>query len=99
LVTEEQVWSALKQVYDPEIPVNIVDLGLIYGVAVDGDNVHVKMTMTARGCPMHTYMTRDAKQKIEAVEGVKQADVELVWDPPWSPERLTEAGKKSLGWG
>jgi len=99
MVTEEQVWSALKEVYDPEIPVNVVDLGLIYGVKVDGEKVHVQMTMTARGCPMHTFMTRDAKQKLEKLEGVREAEVELVWDPPWTPEKLTEAGRKALGWG
>ncbi len=99
MVTEEQVWAALKEVYDPEIPVNIVDLGLVYGVQVEGDKVHVQMTMTARGCPMHSYMTRDAKQKVEKLEGVTEADVKLVWEPQWTPERLTEAGRKALGWG
>ena len=99
MVTEDQVWSALKEVNDPEIPVNIVDLGLIYGVTVDGDKVHVKMTMTAPGCPMHSFMTRDAKQRVEKLEGVKEAEVELVWEPRWTPERLTEDGRKALGWG
>ncbi|MDP3046731.1 MAG: metal-sulfur cluster assembly factor [Chloroflexota bacterium] len=99
MVTEDQVWSALKEVNDPEIPVNIVDLGLIYGVTVDGDKVHVKMTMTAPGCPMHSVMTRDAKQRVEKIEGVKEAEVELVWEPRWTPERLTEGGRKALGWG
>ena len=99
MVTEEQVWSALQEVFDPEIPVNIVDLGLVYGVAVDDDNVHVKMTMTAPGCPMHSFITRDAKQKIEKVPDVKDVVVELVWEPRWTPERLTEAGRKALGWG
>lgn len=98
MVTEEQVWSALKEVYDPEIPVNIVDLGLVYGVQVEADKVHVQMTMTARGCPMHSYMTREAAQKIEKLAGAGTADVKLVWDPPWTPERLTEAGRKVLGW-
>jgi metal-sulfur cluster biosynthetic enzyme len=98
MATEEQVWSALREVYDPEIPVNIVDLGLVYGVKLEGDKVDVQMTMTARGCPMHRFMTTEAKGRIEALEGVKEAAVELVWDPPWSPDRLTEAGKKALGW-
>jgi metal-sulfur cluster biosynthetic enzyme len=98
MVSEDQVWSALREVNDPEIPVNIVDLGLIYGVQVDGDKVHVKMTMTAPGCPMHSFMTRDAKQRIEKIPGVGEASVELVWEPRWTPEKLTEAGRKALGW-
>lgn len=99
MVTEDQVWSALQEVFDPEIPVNVVDLGLVYGVKVENDDVHVKMTMTAPGCPMHSFITRDAKQKIEKVPGVKNVAVDLVWEPRWTPERLTEAGRKALGWG
>jgi len=98
MATEAEVWQALKSVYDPEIPVNIVDLGLVYEVKVNGDHVYVKMTMTAPGCPMHAFMTRDAKQKIESLPGVKVANVELVWDPPWTPARMTPEGRKALGW-
>ena len=98
MVTEEQVWWSLKEVNDPEIPVNIVELGLIYGVTVNGDKVDVKMTMTAPGCPMHSFMTKAARQKIEQLPGVKEANVELVWEPRWTPEKLTEAGRKALGW-
>lgn len=98
MATEAEVWQALKSVYDPEIPVNIVDLGLVYEVKVDGDQVHVKMTMTAPGCPMHAFLTRDAKRKIEGLPGVKTANVELVWDPPWTPARMTPEGRKALGW-
>jgi len=98
MVEEKQVWEALRNVYDPEIPVNVVDLGLVYNVVVTGDAVRVDMTMTARGCPMHRYMTADARQKLLQVPGVKSAEVNVVWDPPWNPTMMTEAGRKALGW-
>lgn len=97
--TKEDVLNALKDVYDPEIPiVNIVDLGLIYDVQIDDGNVHVKMTLTAVGCPMHTQISAMAQERICAVEGVKEADVEVVWDPPWTPEKISPEGMKALGW-
>lgn len=98
-VEEKQVWDVLKTCNDPEIPVNVVDLGLVYNVQVDGGKVHVDMTMTARGCPMHQYMTQDARQKLLALPGVTAAEVRVVWDPPWNPTMMTEAGRKALGWG
>ena len=96
-VTESDVMSALKQVYDPEIPVNIVDLGLIYEVEINNDNVAVKMTLTAPGCGMGTMIAADAKQKIMALEGVGDATVDLVWDPPWNPSMIREEAKQRLG--
>jgi len=99
MITEAQVIEALKTCYDPEIPVSIVDLGLIYGVDIQGNDVHVRMTMTARGCPMHAVLTQEAKQAVEALDGVGSVDVELVWDPPWTPERLSDEAKKRLGFG
>lgn len=89
--------KALKECYDPEIPVNVWDLGLIYDVAVDGDKVHVKMTLTAPGCPMHSFISREVKEKLQSVSGVKEATVEVVWDPPWSPDKMSQEAKAQLG--
>jgi probable FeS assembly SUF system protein SufT len=99
----ERVWDQLRECYDPEIPVNIVDLGLVYAVDVDADDsgkgqrVSVKMTHTAPGCGMGPTLARDAEQRIMTVSGVATANVELVWDPPWSPELISQAGKEKLG--
>jgi FeS assembly SUF system protein len=97
LVTMEEIVKALKECYDPEIPVNVWDLGLIYDVNVDGDNVHVKMTLTAPGCPMHTFISREVKEKLQSIIGVKEATVEVVWDPPWSPDKMSPDAKVQLG--
>jgi FeS assembly SUF system protein len=93
----EEIVKALKECYDPEIPVNVWDLGLIYDVSVDGDNVHVKMTLTAPGCPMHTFISQEVKQKLQSISGVKEASVEVVWDPPWSPDKMSPQAKAQLG--
>ena len=98
-MTKEQVIAKLKECHDPEIRyVNIVDLGLIYDVRVDGSKVEIDMTLTARGCPMSQPMAMDARAKIMELDGVDEVMVNIVWDPPWTPERITEAGKKALGW-
>lgn len=98
---EEQIWDALKKVYDPEIPVNIVDLGLVYNMAVGEDDghykVHVDMTLTAPGCGMGPAIAQDAKYKVEQVPGVREAEVDIVWDPPWHQDMITEVGKMELG--
>ena len=100
---EAQVWAQLRECYDPEIPVNIVDLGLIYSVETTddasgkGQAVSVKMTLTAPGCGMGPSLAADAEQRILSVAGVSSANVELVWDPPWSPERISPAGREKLG--
>ena len=99
---EAQVWNQLKNVYDPEIPVNIVDLGLVYDCRIEqteeGKNkAVVKMTLTAPGCGMGPTIAADAKGKILALEGIDDAEVELVWDPPWNQSMITEAGKMKLG--
>ena len=95
------MWSQLKTVFDPEIPVNIVDLGLIYDCSVQAaegkTSVLVKMTLTAPGCGMGPTIAADAKGKILALEGIDDAEVELVWDPPWNQSMITEAGKMKLG--
>lgn len=97
MVTKEQVYEALQECYDPEIPVNIVDLGLVYDVEIDGDKVGVKMTLTAPGCGMGTMIAADAKQKIMALEGVEDATVDLVWEPPWNPSMISDEAKQRLG--
>ena len=100
-VTAERVHEALKNVYDPEIPVNIVDLGLVYDTSVLPDEgevkVRVQMTLTAQGCGMGPSIAADAQNKILALGGVSQADVEIVWDPPWHQSMISEAGRKTLG--
>ena len=97
MVTMEEIVKALKECYDPEIPVNVWDLGLIYDVNVDGDNVHVKMTLTAPGCPMHKFISQEVKEKLQSISGVKEATVEVVWDPPWSPDKMSPDAKVQLG--
>jgi probable FeS assembly SUF system protein SufT len=101
-VDEEEVWEQLRTVYDPEIPVNIVDLGLVYDCQIitdqdAGTKVEVKMTLTAPGCGMGPAIAQDARAKILTIPGVDEADVELVWDPPWNQHMITEAGKMRLG--
>ncbi len=93
----EEIVGALKECYDPEIPVNVWDLGLIYDVSVDGDKVHIKMTLTAPGCPMHRYISEEVKNKIQTVNGVKEATVEVVWDPPWNPDKMSKEARAQLG--
>ncbi|MEM2895985.1 MAG: iron-sulfur cluster assembly protein [Candidatus Bathyarchaeia archaeon] len=97
MVEKESIIEALKDCYDPEIPINIVDLGLIYDIKIDDGDVYIKMTLTAPGCPMHSLITEQVKQAIERIEGVKKVFVEVVWDPPWSPERMSIEAKKLLG--
>ena len=100
MATKEQVYEALQTCYDPEIPVNIVDLGLIYDVQVDGKKVAVKMTLTAPGCGMGGMIASQARQKIlDNIEGVEEATVDLVWDPPWEPSRMSAEAKQKLGVG
>lgn len=99
---EEQVWTQLRTCFDPEIPVNIVDLGLVYDMAIsevaDGAvRVDVKMTLTAPGCGMGASIAQDARHKILGLAGVEQADVEVVWEPPWSPQMISPAGRQLLG--
>lgn len=99
---EANVWAALKTCFDPEIPVNIVDLGLVYDLRItsldaEGSRVDVKMTLTAPGCGMGTYIAADARDKILALPGVDEADVAVVWDPPWSPQMISPEGREKLG--
>lgn len=95
---KEKVIAALHTIYDPEIPVNIYDLGLIYEVDVDADaNVKIQMTLTAPGCPVAQTFPGTIEAEVNKVEGVKDCQVELVWDPPWTQDRMTEAARLELG--
>ncbi len=101
-VDEKAVWDQLRTCYDPEIPVNIVDLGLVYDCVItpreaNGAKVDVKMTLTAPGCGMGPTIAAEAKSKVMGVAGVGDAEVELVWDPPWNQAMISEAGKMKLG--
>ncbi len=96
-VTKEQVIEALKDVYDPEIPVNIWDLGLVYNVEVSDGEVHVEMTLTAPGCGMGPYIAQQAEWRIAEIEGVEDVEVDLVLEPQWTPDKITEDGKRVLG--
>lgn len=96
-LTPESVKDALRDVYDPEIPVNIVDLGLVYDVAVAEGNVDVTMTLTFAGCGMGPYIAQQAEWRIAEIDEVEDVNVELTFDPPWTPDMITEDGKKLLG--
>ena len=96
-VTLDEVQEALRDVYDPEIPVNVLDLGLIYDIKIDNGQVYVQMTLTAPGCGMGPYISQNAEWRIAEIEGVEDVEVDMVFDPPWNPELITEDGKKLLG--
>lgn len=99
-ITKERVFSELRKCMDPEIPVNVVDLGLIYDVDVtEKNNVDIKMTMTTRGCPLHDTLVNDVKKYINTIEGVGQINVEIVWDPPWSIDKMNPTVRDKLGFG
>jgi probable FeS assembly SUF system protein SufT len=99
--SEELVWDLLKTVYDPEIPVNVVDLGLIYACQItpvaDGNKIDIKMTMTAPGCGMSDVLKADIQRKLSSLPTVKELNVEIVFDPPWHPGRMTEGARLQLG--
>ena len=94
---EPQILAAIKTVFDPEIPVNIYELGLIYDVDIEGQDVKVKMTLTSPGCPVAGSLPGEVKAKVESVPGVAEADVELVWEPTWNPSMMSEAARLQLG--
>lgn len=96
-VTEEAVREALKQVVDPELGINIVDLGLVYGIGVEGGKVHVRMTLTAIGCPLAFMVNEMVTKSVRDIPGVEDVQVELVWDPPWTPDRMSEEARALLG--
>lgn len=97
MVDERKIIEALKKVYDPEIPVNVYDLGLIYDLQVEGDKVRIKMTLTAPGCPLSIYLPAMVKDAVRTeVPEVSEVEVEMVWEPPWTPLRITEEGRRRL---
>ncbi|HZD81904.1 MAG TPA: PqqD family peptide modification chaperone [Nitrososphaeraceae archaeon] len=99
-VTTEQVYSALRKCMDPEIPVNVVDLGLIYGVKINPENnVNIKMTMTTRGCPLHDTLVSDVKRYLGKINGIGNINVEIVWDPPWDIEKMDPEIRQKMGFG
>jgi metal-sulfur cluster biosynthetic enzyme len=96
-LTAADVYEVLRECYDPEIPVNVVDLGLVYAVALEDGVVKVTMTLTAQGCPMGEMITGEIQEKLLGLPGCKDAIVSLVWDPPWKPELISAAARKQLG--
>jgi metal-sulfur cluster biosynthetic enzyme len=97
---EARVWSALAQIIDPEMPINLVDLGVVYGVELDGRTVRVRLTFTAMGCPASEMIMGDIRERLLAEPGVDQVVIDVVWDPPWSSSRLTPEGREVLlAWG
>ena len=96
-LTKDEVLEALKEVFDPEIPVNVVDLGLVYDLQVSDGDVDIKMTLTFAGCGMGPYIAQQAEWRVAEIEGVEDVNVEMVYDPPWTPDLISEDGKKSLG--
>jgi metal-sulfur cluster biosynthetic enzyme len=97
MVSKQDVIKALKDCYDPEIPINVVDLGLIYDVSINSGKVIIEITLTAVGCPLSEIITDDIMQKVSAIEGVKNVDVKLVFDPPWTPEKMSSKARQQLG--
>lgn len=95
-VSPAAVEASLKQCMDPEVPLNIVEMGLIYGIDVDGGDVDIKMTMTTRGCPLHDTLVQDVTRYAKKVSGVNNVNVEIVWDPPWSMDRMTEEARNKI---
>ena len=93
----DQVIEVLRTVYDPEIPVNIHEMGLVYEVTVDDANVHILMTLTSPMCPVAESLPPEVEEKVAAIEGVARATVEITWDPPWDPEMMSEAARLELG--
>jgi len=99
MLTESEVREALREVQDPEAGMSVVDLGLVYGVEVSPTRIHVRMTMTSPACPVAPYIVEEAVAAIRAAaDGVPDVDVELVWDPPWTPERMSESARRRFGW-
>ena len=95
--TTEDVYGELRQVFDPEIPVSIVDLGLVYDVAIEGDTVKIQMTLTSQTCPEAQNIPEMMKRRVNTLEGIETTEVEVVWEPQWGPHCISEEGRKTLG--
>ena len=93
---KEKIIAEIKKIYDPEIPVNIYELGLIYDVSVDNNKVYVKMTLTSPNCPVAESLPNSVKENILKIDGIKDVDLKLVWDPPWTKDKMSEAAKLEL---
>ena len=97
MISQEQIINKLRECLDPELGVNIVDLGLVYGVIIEGNRVNVLMTLTTPGCPLDSYFTRDITTKLKALKGVSDVSVELTFEPPWNPSKMSDQSKDFLG--
>ena len=97
-ITKEQVYEALKDCYDPEVPVNIVELGLVYEVKIIDEWVGVKMTLTTPGCPAHSFISQNVQNRLMKIPGVKKIDIRIVWEPAWEPKMMSEEARKKLKW-
>ncbi len=97
MINENDVWNVLKTVIDPEIGLDVVNLGLVYELRISDDSIYIKMTMTTPGCPLTSWILADAENKLRAIPGVKDVKIDLVWDPPWSVDRISEEARRLLG--
>lgn len=97
MIKEKDVIKKLKECYDPEVPINIVDLGLIYDIKIKNNNILVKMTLTTPHCPMGSFILQDVEEKLKSLKGVKDVKVELVWNHPWTPNKMSKGAKKRIG--
>ncbi|HEU4793453.1 MAG TPA: metal-sulfur cluster assembly factor [Nitrolancea sp.] len=99
LVREDLVMAALREVFDPELGINVVDLGLVYGVEIEGDDILVRMTLTTPGCPLHDTLTQAVDEAVRYFNpSAGSVSVDLIWEPRWKPEMITPAGRRELGW-
>jgi phenylacetate-CoA oxygenase PaaJ subunit len=97
---QQRIWSALAEIHDPEMPINLVDLGVVYGVELEDRTVRVRLTFTAMGCPASDMIIGDIRERLLAEPGVDEVAIDVVWDPPWSSSRMTEEGREALrAWG
>jgi len=97
---QQRIWLALAEINDPEMPINLVDLGVVYGVALEGRTVRVRLTFTAMGCPASDMIIGDIRERLLAEPGVDEVEIDVVWDPPWSSSRMTVEGREALqAWG
>lgn len=97
MVSQDSIVEKLKQCFDPELGINIVDLGLIYSINIEGSQVHILMTLTTPGCPLDSYFTRDVTSKLKSIKGVSDASVEFTFEPVWSPSKISDEAKDLLG--
>ena len=97
MISEEDVMAELKEIDDPETQVSIVDMGFIYDVEIEDDKVGVDMTLTSPGCPLHSKFTDDVEKRLSDLEGIKEVEVNMVFDPPWEPEMMSDKAKEKLG--